>query len=660
MASSKHIIYTSRCVCDQQTQKLLFRGHEIFNSCVRTAITSLFDIYNGRGKLLHQPQHIKDICRSLVELAMVKVDISDYITNAFSRIDWKPKCAIKVSENKFGPERTKKLFDDYQANSKIIASLLSKTDIHPFGKIREIAIEAAVAKLKAYVAIKKLSDRNRRKQRLKFTKFIKNNQDFMNNALPEIKKWETKHGAIKNNRLRWHRYLKWIATNSRLVTWRDKNATIDSDQNRKLISGQIKYRKKFFQLNPELHALDNTYKEYRKLRRIDKPAIFTLPSAIHHPTWLMLYRTNTQRNLNINGESLGSVEVRVPTVDGLSPWLTVKFAADKRLVNANVREQTVTLKNKRQTIAPVGTIDGDISIRLTNISLRYKFPNKMPIFAFTAECTSQWKTPDKTKPAIYVSADLGIRYPAYCAVATSHKNDIKFSKFIAIKSLPHTKTIRGIDGLHRRIARSRSLTGRVTKHHGSKLQKHKRNVIIDRARKTASAIMKIALDAKRANPDLACYIVIEDLKTLLPSLEKNRFANNRITTMLHGVIKFYLESIASRHGIMVRTVMSNGTSRVCGVCGHLGGRFTQSNNKVKLAYCGPLFWCVNCKKQRNSDLNAAINLIKVAVDKSWMVNWKQYVSKSSEDKQKFRAMIGDELLAYMKQRASSTNCSCVN
>ncbi len=372
------------------------------------------------------------------------------------------------------------------------------------------------------------------------------------------------------------------------------------------------------------------------------------------------------RHLNLSG-TRGHLEIQVPTPTGFSDWLPIIFSTDRRLVAANIHYHPTTKRNGTPgKPAPIGNLNG-VKIAIRGISIRYKAPHPEPLLVFTVEYGIKPPKRDLTKPGLYISADLGIRTPAYCAAAYRKDKIAKFIQFTPIKVATGIRTATGTTSkplnrppsfyiqhtrtdtrsLQYHLSRIRHKTGgRLAPDHGRYRQDHKTNAVLDRARKTANSIIAFARHNMNKYPGVPCTIVVEDLKTLLPSLKNNRYFNNRLATMLNGKIRFYLESLAGHHGITVYDVPSHGTSRICGRCRHLGARFTRVGSKPKIDSCGPHFWCPNCGRQRNSDLNAAINLVKISIyRKYWTTYWAAYTSLDKNAKRAFRANIEHLLLA---------------
>ncbi len=257
-----NIVYTSRThIADPAISAALKTGHDVFNASVRTAMHKWLELYNGAftvpGLTPTALNVVKETCRDLVRLALAVPKEADYIANAFCVLGKAPrpwvfktarKNALKVFTklygSKLGPHHVTTLFANYMLYWQYINKLMVKATIHPEKIISELALEVAAGKLDGYLAVKKRSIRIRRSQRRKLRTFEAKHPEFMTNALLFLKTWETKHGTFRSNRLRWARYLKWLATNQRLIAWRNPNATLHP-ASLSLINGRIKYRKRF-------------------------------------------------------------------------------------------------------------------------------------------------------------------------------------------------------------------------------------------------------------------------------------------------------------------------------------------------------------------------------------------------------------------------------
>lgn len=242
------------------------------------------------------------------------------------------------------------------------------------------------------------------------------------------------------------------------------------------------------------------------------------------------------------------------------------------------------------------------------------------------------------KNSLIVGVDLGWTNPAYCVTThfgdklsiisernislSTRLSDInKIYQQIAVKN-KHTSHIASLLRRRHKSAHKNPAWGGASKKSCRTLHVRRTNILNDYAKKLAAAIVKEARVTCSASIEQR-FIVIEDLKSLLPKVDQQKFVNKRLANMVAGKIKIAIKSAAAKYGIAVMEVNPFGTSQIHNRCGSIGVRYNERSGTVIRQKCGRLFACPVCGHYReNSDRNGALNLVQIILRKDWMKKWR--------------------------------------
>ena len=439
-------------------------------------------------------------------------------------------------------------------------------------------------------------------------KFERENPEFLA-ILPEFQVFYRENGQITGRRARWQKYFQWLTLNQQLAAWRGKPAVLNLDGIS--FEGKKLPRKKFWKQNPEIAALDQKYQDYRRICRCPSPNTYTVPHPSKHPRSLIWYNKAEPSYCDIG---LGSIMLPLELPSKKKHLFKWKF--DSRVVSIETKQVEETKKNGKvvKTTKCFLTTNEARIYEVNSVQLRFR---KGHVYA---SITGKRRVDFPTLPInpTICTVDLGLRNIA--TIGAFQKNDTgavyKSSCFLN-NSCEH-KVIK----LRKILARKQSFAkARPGKRNNKVLHRHIRNILKDHARRTARFILNFAISHKSQ------VLVVEELGSLIGSLSNSRYFNKKLKIFVHGIIRRYLQMMATEEGIRYVEISPYGTSQICSRCGVLGRRFSIKNKKISFPSCGKLFGCPNCKNVINSDFNAICNLAKRYFDENWLANWPEEKEK---------------------------------
>ncbi|MEW5701384.1 MAG: hypothetical protein AB1792_04055 [Candidatus Zixiibacteriota bacterium] len=660
----------AKVICPEDVRQRLWQTHVVFNDKVRAVIPYLFKMKNGR---------LGEDCECLYRTIRNNQDATGKL-EAVTLPQWnsaKPQSGKPSDEWAVRADRIRRSGQRPFAQEELLRGLPSE--------FRRKILEMAFQMVKGHEELLADWKSRHREWRADRAKWESAHPEFMA-VLPMFADFENKDGQIRGSRLRWSLYLECLSGSPQLAAWRGGTSEITplSEQERAELTRPADQFEEFFKKNPELGELDRLYGQYRELFRkpkgrkqhhdgFDHPPTFTLPDPVRHPQWYTFKNKASYRALDL-GPKASSLEVCLPghaESGGRGVWRTLQFRGDPRLRRLTFIGQEGRGRRKttyRYTDPMSGRcFDADLK------GIKLLFRNRQPYLMLTLSLHEQ-RLPkierrqiripgtqgERSRPApvdgmTTLAVDFGHRHVA--AITLCHCDNGRPQQATFMPHYPHGRTgdqgakpvgawLPKLPGLsfddigahdkHLRALVSSSFAGAAERggvrrgRHVARggtsfgeLRDHINNMKEDQYKKAASLIVATAVrNGVRA-------ILVENLKTYKPTLERTKTENRRRMQWAVRRVIVFAGQLAALYGIKVEDWVPPGySSTTCSACGWPGYRYKVPRRSewdrfygrragreyVKMAILergGPLFCCANpqCTRRRiNADVNASLNL----------------------------------------------------